>query len=114
MPEVRVSAEDVCDFCSETNPSRTFDCPDFPMDPAQPDLQLPEYRSRGAWMACSTCGAMIDSGRWDDLLNRATAALGRKYALPGRLLRETVKRSHDLFRKHWRGAHGPTTEQHGN
>jgi hypothetical protein len=99
--EGRMTEEPICDFCSQPKPSVPFHCPDFTMDKTP---GLPEYRSRGDWMACSTCGHMIREGKWEQLVARATAALAPKYGhlLPERILREQVRRSHDLFRQHWR------------
>jgi hypothetical protein len=106
MAEIHVSAGDnICDFCSQPHPTRTFDCPDFPMDGPHPQAGLPEYRSRGAWMACSTCGTLIDAGKWEELTGRATERLASKYRqLPLRILREQVRRSHQMFRQHYKAA----------
>ena len=92
--------EPVCDFCSAPKPTRYLDCPNFPMDQTP---GLPEYRSRGAWPACAMCGGLIDAENWTGLLNRAVDRLQEKYSdLPRRILTDTVKRSHDLFRAHYR------------
>lgn len=105
MPEVRMSDEPICDFCSQPKPSVELKCPDFPMDGPHPEAGLPEYRSRGAWMACSTCAHFIREGKWEELVQRATAALAPKYGslLPKRIVREQVRKSHELFRAHWKG-----------
>jgi hypothetical protein len=105
MPEMEVRApeEPICDFCSQPNPTRFFEAPDFPMDGAHDGL--PAYRSRGAWAACATCGSMIDAENWDSLLLRAVDRLQPKYGtVPRRILVDTVRRSHDLFRKYYRKA----------
>ena len=99
MPEVRIAAHDVCDFCSDPKPVRLFQAPDFMMAKDSPGL-----RSRGGWMACAECGALIDAEQWKELVERAIAALWPKYdgLLPRRLLREQVELSHKLFREHMR------------
>lgn len=103
MVEVRVSEEDVCDFCSAPKPTRYFNCPDFTMDKAKPEFALPEYRSKGEWAACSPCGTLIDAGNWDGLLNRALDSLSKKYSsMPRRILANTIRRSHDLFRENYK------------
>jgi hypothetical protein len=89
----------ICDFCSTPNPERTFDCPDFPMDKSP---GYPELRSKGAWQACSVCGTLIDQENWNGLLLRAVNKLGEKYdgIMPRRILTDTIRRSHDMFREH--------------
>ena len=87
--EARISDEPICDFCSEPKPTRGFDVADFPMDPGC--AGVPPYHSKGAWMACATCGSMIDGKHWDRLLMRAVDRLCPKYPqLPRRILTDTV------------------------
>lgn len=104
MTELRASDEPICDFCSTPNPTRHFICRDFPMDKSP---GMPELRSLGEWIACSACGALIDAGNWNGLLMRAVDRLSEKYAgmMPRRILTDTVKRSHDLFRENYRKSH---------
>jgi hypothetical protein len=46
---------------------------------------------------------MIDAGQWDRLLLHAVDRFALKYSImPRRILTDTVKRSHDLFRAHWK------------
>jgi len=90
----------ICDFCSEPNPSRIFESPDFLMD--MPDVPHQPVGSRGAWMACSTCGTFIDNGEWERLAVRALDHMAKKYPdTPRRILFDIIKRSHDLFREHY-------------
>jgi hypothetical protein len=99
------AGDNICDFCSEPNPSRLFASPDFRMDGPRPEAGLPEYRSKGGWAACSTCASMIDNGAWDRLLVRGIDAMVKKYGslMPKRMLADTVQRSHSLFREHYFG-----------
>lgn len=55
-------------------------------------------------MACATCGTLVDGGHWDRLLLRALNRLGPKYdgLMPRRVLADAIKRSHDLFRAHYK------------
>jgi hypothetical protein len=88
----------ICDFCSEPHVGRRFHCEDFVLDQT-----LPQLRSKGDWMACSTCGGLIDAGAWDNLLLHAVNKLGDKYPeMPHRILADAIRRSHDLFRIHYR------------
>lgn len=100
--EIRNSEHDICDFCSRPNPTRTFQCEDFPMDRS---AGQPELRSTGAWLACSHCGTLIDNGNWNGLLLHAVDNLHEKYkaAMPRRVLTDTVRRSHEMFRQHYKG-----------
>ena len=102
MPEIEVRAgDDICDFCNEPHPVRMFDAPDFTMDKSP---GFPEYRSKGQWAACSSCGTLIDAGNWTGLLQRAVSKLGPKYdaMMPRRVLADVVNRSHTLFREHYK------------
>jgi hypothetical protein len=103
MPELRMAKENICDFCSAPNPTCTFECPDFPV---ADDGGTTLLNSRGAWMACAVCGSFITQGNWDRLLLRAVDALYPKYQgmMPRRILTDTIKRSHDLFREHYKKA----------
>lgn len=96
--EIRASDEIICDFCSMPNPTRRFACPDFSMDQNPPPLV-----SKGDWTACSVCGSLIDAQNWNGLLLRAVDRLSDKYGpyMPKRILADTIKRSHDLFREHY-------------
>lgn len=99
---VRMAEEPICDFCSQPYPTRTFHMDsDFTMDKSP---GFPEFRSKGDWMACAECGSMIDRGDWVDLQVRAYRSLKEKYKnmLPRSILVETIKRSHGLFRQHWK------------
>jgi hypothetical protein len=93
----------ICDFCSERNPTRVFNTPDFQMDEGHPEAGLQPMESRGAWMACSTCGTYIDAGEWERLALRAVDRHAQKYGavLPRRIIFDQVKRAHDLFRAHY-------------
>jgi len=98
--EMRMSEQPICDFCSAENPARVFHTPEFTMDKTP---GLPESRSRGGWAACSACGTLIDAENWIGLQQRAVNRLSEKYSgIPRRILADTVKRSHDLFRLHYR------------
>jgi hypothetical protein len=104
MPEIEARAGDnICDFCSQPNPERVYKSPDFTMDGPHPDLGVPEFRSKGAWVACSSCAALIDKENWDGLVARAVERLYPKYqplGMPRRILADTIRRSHTLFREH--------------
>lgn len=104
MTEIEARAGDnICDFCSQPNPERVFMCPDFTMDQSP---GWPEYRSKGAWIACTPCGELIDKGAWDRLLLRAVDRLFPKYQamMPRRALMDVVRHSHSLFREHYHKA----------
>jgi hypothetical protein len=98
--EVRVSPNDICDFCSDPKPVVALRAEDnFLMDEKRPGL--PEMRSRGDWLACQECAALIAAEKWEELREHALAAMVKKYPFaPMNLMRLQVKRSHDLFRKH--------------
>lgn len=102
MPEIRISEHPICDFCSEPHWARRFHCEDFTMDVA--DASMPEMRSKGDWLACSVCASMIDHENWTGLLLRALEKHSGKYQMPRRILADIIKRSHDLFRAHYRKA----------
>jgi hypothetical protein len=103
MSETEVRAgENICDFCSDPQIARYYECPDFVMDASR----KPELRSKGAWAACATCASLIESGNWDRLLGRAVDAQRVKYPLmPRRILTDIVKRAQDLFREHYAKGH---------
>lgn len=93
----------MCDFCSHPSLARHFHCPDFPMD--VPDLPMPPMVSKGDWMACGVCAGFIDAENWTSLLMRAVDKHSEKYPeIPRRILTDICKRSHDLFREHYKGA----------
>jgi hypothetical protein len=94
-----MTERDICDFCSDPSPVRTFDAETFidaTLDPAA--------ESRGGWMACGPCAQMIDSEQWETLANRATDAFCRKYGVWVQRadVRVHVLKTHALFRQHRR------------
>jgi hypothetical protein len=99
--EVR-AGDNICDFCSDAKPERVYKSPDFTMDESHPEIGVPGMRSKGAWIACLACAALIDKEDWDGLVLRAVSRLGPKYdgMMPRRILADTVRRSHTLFREH--------------
>ena len=101
MTEVRVSDDLVCDFCSDPHPIHTFEAEDNLLMHKAPGF--PEMRSRGGWMACEACKAMIDTERWNDLLERSVDAMNEKHSIPRNemvFVRAAIQRSHGLFRAH--------------
>jgi hypothetical protein len=103
MTEIEVRAgHNICDFCSKPNPSRVYQSPDISMDGPHPELGVPEFRSKCAWVACTICAALIDKEDWDGLVLRAVEHLYPRYGgmMPRRILIDTVRRSHTLFREH--------------
>lgn len=101
MPELRMSDQPICDFCSEPKWARRFHCQDFIMDVTP---GFPRYDSKGDWLACSVCGSLIDAENWDGLVQRAVDVFSEKYNMPRRILADTVRRSHNLFRQNYRKA----------
>lgn len=98
MPEVRMAAHDICDFCSDPKPARIFNAPDFMMA-----KDAPPAMSRGGWIACQTCGEFIDAGKWDALQARAVEAFAAKYfGFPRKAIVQQVAKAHSLFRQHMR------------
>ena len=83
-----------CDFCTEY-PSWSYPTRDFPMYV----LGIPVANSTGGFAACDTCHDMIESERWDDLLNRSidTSRIPNKDRIR-RQLAETVGAMHKQFR----------------
>ena len=60
-----LKANGTCDFCGEAcnadmPGAKAYDCEDFPM-------ALTGTMSYGAWGACPSCAALIDSENWDAL-----------------------------------------------
>lgn len=101
MPEVRMSEQNICDFCSEPKWARRFQCTDFPMDESP---GFPRLVSKSDWLACSTCASLIDAGNWNGLLLRAVDRFAQKYPMPRRILTDRIKQLHDQFRGHYRKA----------
>jgi len=89
----------VCDFCSSTANARwTYPARDFPMSVDTTALDTTAYMSRGDWLACDDCHALIQAG---DLACLATRCVD--YELPrtrsrqrGELFRE-IRDLHDRF-----------------
>lgn len=56
-----------CDFCNHDWPEFVLPVRDF-VPPGRPNEM-----SLGSWAACPTCGKLIDSNRWSDLVARVVA-----------------------------------------
>jgi hypothetical protein len=85
-----------CDFCSEPTVVKLYGKPTG--DP--PDLVIRVIH--GQWTACRECVELIESERWEGLIDRSVVAIRTKYGLrngTARELREEVRRFHERFRK---------------
>ncbi len=93
----------VCDFCSRPHPVWEFPCADF-KQPAVPGVELGQL-SLGAWGACEPCAALIRSGRWEQLADRAMKELIGKpdSAAEAALLRMFLRELHRRFAQHRKG-----------
>ena len=102
-PEVPIKKREICDFCPAKNPSRVFrayDCvvPWVPVEDGTIVL------SQGGWAACEVCAALIDGGKWAELIERSVREFcAKNFVFDLRLIagvRDQVRRSHELFRDH--------------
>ena len=74
MPEVRMSDQDLCDFCSSPEPRWLFRCRNYEMRDLVPNPGLlPPQRSVGGWLACNKCAVFVQRADWNGLARRVTA-----------------------------------------
>jgi hypothetical protein len=62
----------ICDFCSDPNITRDFKTRTFTFS------YFPIWGSQGDWAACDTCAALVDAGKWDELLDRSMLGFYRE------------------------------------
>lgn len=100
--ELRVSEQDVCDFCS-LKPEWRYPAKSFVFEDGSP---LPP-ESVGDWLACDVCAALIESGEWEELAKRGLGTkMIKELILPllGRTATlETIRRMHQGFRRNRTG-----------
>lgn len=86
----------LCDFCSDSEPSRTFHSRAFEPAPGQ-------YVTAD-WLACWRCAQLVEAGDRDGLLERALRTFKKHHPNlpfpPEELARESVQRLHAGF---WEG-----------
>jgi hypothetical protein len=62
----------VCDFCSEAPVIARYQAKDFVTTIKVEDIELTQV-SLGDWAACKECEVLVDTSRWDAVVDRATA-----------------------------------------
>lgn len=62
----------VCDFCSCSPIVARYKVKDFQTTVKVEDIELTQV-SIGDWAACKECEVLIDTNRWDAVVDRATA-----------------------------------------
>jgi hypothetical protein len=97
-----LKANGTCGFCGEAcnadmQGAKAYDCEDFPM-------ALTGAMSYGAWGACPTCAALIDSENWDALEKHMTAIQRHRFGFLAELMLPRLRQTHvqqvELFRQH--------------
>lgn len=97
-----LKANGTCDFCGEAcnadmPGAKAYDCEDFPM-------ALTGTMSYGAWGACPSCAALIDSENWDALEKHMTAIQRRRFGSLAEMMSPRLRQMHmqqiQLFRQH--------------
>ena len=91
-----------CDFCLAAEPTVEVPVRDF----NYADHYLTDHGSLGSWLACPTCGALIDRGHWSGLLQRAISTWeGRHHDL---MAPEAIAALRTVYRQIRRHQAGPT------
>jgi hypothetical protein len=98
----------ICDFCSGPQIYAVYGANDFVFSRYQDDQGRNWVtKSQGSWTACAECAELIETERWEQLVDRSVIAIRTKYGLRGRTpteLRSEVRRMHELFRNGMRKA----------
>ncbi|SES49117.1 hypothetical protein [Actinokineospora terrae] len=95
----------LCDFCTDGHsefliPANIFTVPTIP--------GAPIGMSDIAWSACSICTLLVESDRWNTLLNRTAATHERRYGEPmPELARTFVRKLHRKLRANITGSAQP-------
>jgi len=85
----------VCDFCSSEPVVARYKVRDFELPRVQvEDIELTQV-SIGDWAACKECEILIDTNRWDAVVDRAVGKFYEHHAyfvgvLPVRVVREAM------------------------
>jgi hypothetical protein len=97
----------ICDFCSSQEVFQVFMAEDFTaVEVATPDGHPVYLNSTGGWAACHECAKLVESARWDELLERCFDTF--KASLPAFVhlsaeeeqeLKGILRSAHDGFRK---------------
>lgn len=105
--ELRAGDEPVCDFCSSTPVTYSFDAVPHRMD----ESAEPEHWSADAWAACEECARLVDEGRREELAVRSVDMLLRRSpqmrVVPRRELLREITQVHARFWLAKRGSSRP-------
>lgn len=98
-----------CDFCGSQEPVCAYPAADFSasllaLSEQYEPLDRAEWRSRGPWLACEDCRALIDADDQPGLTDRATRIYAGRGGLSEQQLRVGLTMLHDAF---WRYREGP-------
>lgn len=84
---------EVCDFCSNPKPIRTYACRDIVML----DERVPRFDSSGEWMACADCAKFIDADDLKGLIEYAVQCWRAERPDDLDSIRTTVTTTHTKF-----------------
>jgi len=96
-----------CDFCDQKEIAKSYACPDFDIESIFLNLDKRETSSLvshsiGHWGACTTCAALIDADKWDELRERSLTTCSVMKGTTGaerEALLEYIKVLHGEFRR---------------
>jgi hypothetical protein len=85
----------ICDFCATPNPERKYLCMPFLLT----IMMGIEQWSDEAWAACTVCAGLIDTDRWEDLLQCSIHTSPFKMSFNEKLdYKEFLRSVHQKFR----------------
>lgn len=100
----------VCDFCSDPNIVKDYDCTDYVVPVKGPDGRTVELGSAGKWAACKECAELVDKKDKVGLEQRAFQTMLKRSPWmendSPEILTGTRNFLHELHQKFWEGMRG--------
>ena len=97
-PEVNMSTEPVCDFCSHRQVVCRYPARDFEVFAIRMGHIITD--SIGDWAACAECRRLIEAGDSEALLNRSVRMFVERFGSAWPELVDELRRAHQGFFQH--------------
>jgi len=99
-----------CDFCSDEDPPYVIPAESFDIDLVGLPVEAAQG-SHGDWAACERCAALVDAGRWADVLRASVRGWESRNGPMHPAIKAYIARLHRQLSKHITGGSRPVSDR---